>query len=232
MDNLFGSGRLLFATLPANTVLPTISGTTAVGDTLTATDGTWSGVPAPTFTYQWRTCDPAGLNCIDLPGQVASTHVITSNDRGHTLRIVVTGTNTAGFSTATSTETGIPGPPVNVTSPTISGTTQTGSTLTANTGTWLGRAHADVQPTSGSAVARPARAASTSQLTAFRPTCPVVADLGMTLRVKVTCGTNGIGGRRPAESRQTAVITLRRPITAVAVAVEVAVAEATTSSPR
>ena len=112
MDNLFGSGRLLFPTLPANTALPMISGTIAVGDTLTATDGTWSGVPAPTFTYQWRTCDPQVSIASISPGRSASTHVITSNDRGHTLRIVVRGTNTAGFSTATSAETGIPGPPV------------------------------------------------------------------------------------------------------------------------
>ena len=45
---------------------PTISGTTAVGDTLTAANGTWSGYPAPTFAYQWRACDSVGANCSDL----------------------------------------------------------------------------------------------------------------------------------------------------------------------
>ena len=40
--------------LPANTVLPVISGSTVVGQTLTTTDGTWTGFPAPGFTYQWQ----------------------------------------------------------------------------------------------------------------------------------------------------------------------------------
>ena len=39
-------------TAPANTVPPSISGTFKEGSTLTAAPGTWSGSPAPTFTYQ------------------------------------------------------------------------------------------------------------------------------------------------------------------------------------
>ena len=39
---------------PANTVLPVISGSTTVGSTLTTTDGTWTGSPTPTYTYQWK----------------------------------------------------------------------------------------------------------------------------------------------------------------------------------
>ena len=38
---------------PANTAVPVITGTTALGDTLTATAGTWTGTPEPTFAYQW-----------------------------------------------------------------------------------------------------------------------------------------------------------------------------------
>jgi len=40
-------------TLPANTAPPVVSGTPAVGSTLTVSKGTWDGSPAPTFTYQW-----------------------------------------------------------------------------------------------------------------------------------------------------------------------------------
>jgi hypothetical protein len=39
---------------PVNTVLPVISGSTVVGQTLATTSGTWTGFPAPTFTYQWQ----------------------------------------------------------------------------------------------------------------------------------------------------------------------------------
>jgi len=38
---------------PTNTVLPAITGTTVSGETLTATNGTWTGDPAPTYTHQW-----------------------------------------------------------------------------------------------------------------------------------------------------------------------------------
>ena len=47
----------LAASAPANTSLPTISGTAKVGSTLTANDGTWTGDPTPTYTYQWERCE-------------------------------------------------------------------------------------------------------------------------------------------------------------------------------
>ena len=51
----------LVAGAPSNTALPSISGTTSVGSTLTGSAGTWSGTPAPTFAYQWRSCDAAAM---------------------------------------------------------------------------------------------------------------------------------------------------------------------------
>jgi hypothetical protein len=45
------------ADAPLNTALPTISGTTTQGQTLTETNGTWANNPVPPFTYQWEDCD-------------------------------------------------------------------------------------------------------------------------------------------------------------------------------
>ena len=81
---------------PANSVAPTISGTTNVGDTLTAGNGTWSGYPAPTFTYQWKRCDSDGNNCTNIAGATAGTYVIVSADQGYRLRVTVTATKASG----------------------------------------------------------------------------------------------------------------------------------------
>jgi hypothetical protein len=62
---------------------PTISGTTAVGQTLTANTGTW--LPAPTgFTYQWNR---AG---IAIDGARSSTYSATVFDIGQVLTVTVT----------------------------------------------------------------------------------------------------------------------------------------------
>src|SRR5258705_6332972 len=60
---------------PANTVLPTISGTPTVGQTLTATDGTWSNAPT-SFAYQWLRCNGGGEKCANAPHrtQKKNTH--------------------------------------------------------------------------------------------------------------------------------------------------------------
>jgi hypothetical protein len=43
-----------YGSLPVNIVAPAVTGTATVGQTLSTTDGTWTGAPAPTFSYQWQ----------------------------------------------------------------------------------------------------------------------------------------------------------------------------------
>ena len=50
------------ASAPANQSAPTMSGSTVSGQVLTASPGTWTGSPTPTFTYQWLRCDSSGAN--------------------------------------------------------------------------------------------------------------------------------------------------------------------------
>ncbi len=88
-----------------NTALPTISGTVTDGETLTAADGTWTGTPTISYTYQWRLCDAAGDNCADIPGATDATYDVTSGDVDGTLRVAVTATNAAGDATAESDPT-------------------------------------------------------------------------------------------------------------------------------
>src|ERR1043166_959797 len=51
--------------LPISSSMPTISGTTIVGQWLTASSGSWTG-PSPTYAYQWQRCNSSGLSCLPI----------------------------------------------------------------------------------------------------------------------------------------------------------------------
>jgi hypothetical protein len=92
---------------PANTALPTITGTAALGQVLTAHNGSWSNEPT-SFSYQWLRCDSTGANCVEIAEATASTYTLAQADVGSTLRVAVTATNTGGKSApATSGATGV-----------------------------------------------------------------------------------------------------------------------------
>jgi hypothetical protein len=81
---------------PVATSDPVISGTNVVGQTLSCTDGTWTGSLPITFTYQWK------RNGLDILGATSSTYVLVQADASNTITCVVTATNIAGSANATS----------------------------------------------------------------------------------------------------------------------------------
>ena len=83
---------------PVNTAAPTISGTPQVGQTLTASQGTWSNTPT-SYAYQWNR---AGT---PISGATSSTYVPVSGDIGSTLTVTVTAMNGTGSASATSAAT-------------------------------------------------------------------------------------------------------------------------------
>jgi hypothetical protein len=85
---------------PTNVTAPAVTGQAVEGQTLTVSDGTWNGSPAPTFAYQWRR---GGTN---IGGATANTRLLTAADVGFTIDCVVTATNASGSLPATSNAVG------------------------------------------------------------------------------------------------------------------------------
>jgi uncharacterized protein YukE len=128
---------------PSNTSLPTISGNATVGQTLTASPGSWSGSTPISFAYQWLRCDSSGNGCSNIAGETGNNRLIVPSDAGHRLRVRVTATNSDGAVSATSNASDVIAPagsgaPVNTKEPAISGSAVQGQTVTVSTGSWTG----------------------------------------------------------------------------------------------
>lgn len=126
------------ATSVAKTVLreftaspvPTLSGTIAVGKTLTANHAAWTPSPV-TLTYQWY----RGASAIS--GATAKAYKLATADAGKTVSVRVKGVKT-GYATVTRASAAVTVPRV-LTVPSkvsFSGTPTVGSTLSASPGTW------------------------------------------------------------------------------------------------
>jgi hypothetical protein len=133
------SGRAA-GTAPVSTGTPTISGAAQEGQTLTVSNGSWSGSPT-SFTYAWSRCDASGGSCSTIAGATAATYKPAGGDVGQTLRGTVTATNADGSAQATSAPSALVSgvdAPTNTAAPSISGSLRVGSTLTATQGSWNG----------------------------------------------------------------------------------------------
>lgn len=201
--------------VPVNTAPPAISGTPKVGQTLTASDGTWSNAPT-SFTYQWLRCNASGNSCVNVANGTQKTYTLVGADAGHTMRVRVTATNVDGSSSSESAQTAAVAAatttiaaPKNTAVPTISGTAKVGETLTAAPGTWSG------SPTSYAYQWQrcDADVAACSNLVGATTTTYAVpaADLGYRLRVVVTA--KNAGGSTSATSEITTIVAPVTPIT-------------------
>ena len=101
-----GSFATATVVTPANTAVPTISGTPQQGDTLTESHGLWAP-SGSTLAVQWESCDASGLNCAAIPGATSQNYTLTPTDVGHTVVAQETGTFNSASSPAASLATSV-----------------------------------------------------------------------------------------------------------------------------
>jgi serine protease AprX len=131
-----------FTVVPINVTAPVISGIARHGYTLTALDGAWTSLlPLGPFGYSWLRCSRDGTACAPIPGAAAGQYTTTRADVAHSLRVVVTTSNSAGSASAQSNALAIGAArPASRSAPTISGAPRVGRTLRARPGRWAGTA--------------------------------------------------------------------------------------------
>jgi hypothetical protein len=209
---LAGAAQAAGRVAPVNTAPPTVSGTPTVGQTLAASNGTWSNSPTG-YAYQWLRCNGGGNNCAAVANGTQQTYTLVGADAGHTMRVRVTASNADGSASAQSDPTAVvasgssSAAPKNTAAPTISGTPKVGEQLSAAPGSWSGnptsygyqwqRCDVDIALCSNVAGA-------TGTSYGVR-----IADLGFRLRVLVTA--KNAKGSATASSAPTAVVTPTTP---------------------
>ncbi len=188
---------------PANVEAPTVTGTAEDGSTLSTGNGTWSGTGPISYSYRWERC--LGTDCSAISGATAASYTLVAEDVGHTIRSVVTATNTVDSASSASAATGevSPRPPANVEAPTISGTARQGQLLTASNGTWSGTEPISYTYEWESCDALgegclPIPGAGEATYT------PSAGDVGSTLRALVTA--HNAGGEAAASSEPTSAV--------------------------
>ena len=122
---------------PNLTALPVISGSAVQGQTLSASNGSWTNNPT-SYTYQWSTCDVNGANCSPVSGATTNSLALIPADVGSTIRISVTASNSSGSGTATSLQTAVVAGPLSITTGSLPNGAQNvaySATLAASGGT-------------------------------------------------------------------------------------------------
>ena len=204
---------------PSTVLAPAVLGLAITGQTLTATEGTWTGTEPISYGFQWELCNAAGASCSEIAGARKSTFTIPDGDAGHTLRVVVTATNVAGSTEATSGQSGevLGVAPQNTEAPSVSGTATAGQLLTASSGRWTGTEPIVYEYEwlrCNAAGAECVQAAAPSVLSTY---LVAAADVGHTLRAKAIA--KNVAGSGTAESAPTGTVAGARPSNLLAPAV-------------
>jgi hypothetical protein len=191
------------APVAVNSALPVVSGSFAVGQTVSCSTGTWTNAPT-SYAYQWY------ANGAPLTGETAATHTIGLGETGEQLTCQVTATTAGGTASATSTAStpvtsAAAAAPLNTALPSISGTAQEFLTLETSPGLWTGGVNSFAYQWLRCATASGDQCAPISGATTTSYVL-TLADVGSTIRVQVTAANTQ--GSTITESLPTAVVKL------------------------
>src|ERR1044072_3834948 len=84
---------------PQNASAPTVSGSAVQGQTLSVTDGSWTG-QVQSLSYAWQRCS---TSCAPIDGATGSSYTLGSADVGATIEDVVYASGKKGYSRPTPT---------------------------------------------------------------------------------------------------------------------------------
>jgi len=137
----------LRTSIPANISAPLLAGFAVDRQTLAASPGSWSSIPAGSITFQWQKCaDAAATNCADIAGKTTNSYVLVFDDVTKFFRAKVTSTNRIGATSAfTATSTAVIPATVLDRDPYGIGFVQVGQKWNATVGNWRGA----INPTYG-----------------------------------------------------------------------------------
>ena len=115
---------------------PLARGTLVLGETLTATQGTWHSASTLNYSYQWQRSSN-NSTWSDISGATSATYTLVSDDLAKYVRVQVTARSNLGSLASQSPSRGVVPALLNTAVPTVSGVARTAETLTAANGTWL-----------------------------------------------------------------------------------------------
>lgn len=197
---------------PVDETVPTVTGIAQETQTLTVHHGAWSNEPTE-YEHQWLRCNEAGEECVPITGATGETYTPAGEDVAHTLRVEEIAVNDGGPATtpvqSTATAIVLPLPPSNITLPTITGTAQQGTPLTAHAGGW------EHTPTKAKLQWLQCDTLGTSCIAITGATgetyVPKGLDVGHTIRLEETA-ENAAGPGSPATSEPTAEVVASKPV--------------------
>lgn len=88
---------------PMSTSLPAITGSPVVGNSLSASTGSWTGATPLSYAYQWQRCS---TTCAAIVGATSISYNVKPADLGNRIQVVVTTSNGVGSTAATSAAIG------------------------------------------------------------------------------------------------------------------------------